>query len=403
MMIHDVTMASAGDRLKAAGGRLFDAIAGYGAALAEADGPELGEGLIVSREASDRLEAVFTGNLRRFDRSGDYASDGALDVVAWVRSKCRLSGGSAAERVAVGRQLEQLPQTQQAFAAGELGYQHAAVLARTAEHVGAEAVRKDESVLLKAAQTMDPGQFVGVAKDFEHRVDAEAVLVEANRAHQRRYLRVSEARDGIVQLDGLLDAEAGAIVRNAVNGGGPPSKDDHRTPEQRRADRLVELCDRAHRGGADGSGSRPHLIIRASIDTLVGAANAPAGELDGGGPIPAETVRRLACDSALTRIIGKGELDGEISRASRTIPPATRRALAERDRGCVADSCNRRPEWTDAHHIQHWIRGGPTAMSNLLLLCRPHHRMVHEEGWGLDRLTTGRWALTPPVPHSRSA
>ncbi|HEV3095640.1 MAG TPA: hypothetical protein VG104_10270, partial [Candidatus Dormibacteraeota bacterium] len=71
---------------------------------------ELGEGLIKIREAGiDPLEAVFTTGLRRFDKSGEYAADGALGIVAWLKWKCKLSGGAAAERVEVGRQLEHLP------------------------------------------------------------------------------------------------------------------------------------------------------------------------------------------------------------------------------------------------------------------------------------------------------
>lgn len=370
--------------------------------MRKAQGSKLGEGLIATREMKDQLEAVFVEGLGRFDKSGEYTKDGAVDVVAWVRSKCKYSGSAAAERVGMARQLDKLPQTSKAFASGGLAYQHVAVMARTAEHLGAATVRKAESSLLRLAESMDPGQFTGVAKNFEHRVDAEAALSEANRAHQRRYLNISEPVDGMVRLDGLLDAEAGAVVRNAVNASAPPSKDDDRTPGQRRADRLVELLTRSG-GSADGSGPRPHLIIRASVDTVAGLPGAPGGELDGGAIIPAEAVRRLACDTALTRITGNGELEAEISRASRTIPPATRRALAARDRGCVIHGCNRPPQWTEAHHLKHWSHGGPTIMSNLILLCKHHHRMVHEGGWYLEQIGAGRWRLIAPMPRSRSA
>ena len=397
-------MAAAGDRLESARIRAVAAVDDYAAELRRVDGARLGEGLIETRALKDRVEAVFAEGLRRFDKSGEYAAEGAVDLVAWLRSRCKLSGGAAAERLGIARQLEHLPQTASAFATGQLAYQHVAVMARTAEHVGAEAVHKAEASLLRLAETLDAGQFTGVAKTFEHRVDAQAALAEANRAHQRRYLTVSEPLDGIVRIDGLLDLEAGALVRNAVNGDTAPARDDDRTPGQRRADRLVELCQLRAGGSADGAGPRPHLIIRASVDTLIGAPGSPGGDLDGGTIIPAETVRRIACDAAISRIIGKGELDAEITRASRSTPPATRRALAVRDRGCVAEHCSRPPQWTDTHHVKHWIDQGPTTMTNLILLCRPHHRKVHEEGWGLQRLTTGRWALTRPVAaQSRSA
>jgi hypothetical protein len=375
--------------------------------LATLDDAQLGEALIETREVIDRAEAVFASGVRRFETSGQYRADGALSVIAWLRSNCKLSGGAAAERVEVARALDQLPKTEAAFARGDVGYQHVAVLARAAEHVGVAAVRKAEASLLQAAESMDPGQFTGVAKHFEHRVDAAAVLEEANRAHERRYVHVGEPMDGMVRLDGLLDAEGGAILRTALNAGMLPGKDDDRTPGQRRADALVDLCRRKAGGSATGAGPRPHLVIRASLDTLLGTPGAPAGELEVGGSVPAETVRRLACDAALTRITGRGELEAEISHASRSIPPSTRRAVEARDRRCVAGSCDRPPQWTDCHHLQHWTQGGPTQLPNLVLLCRRHHRMVHEEGWGLRRGEHGRWGLVPPIkliaPHARSA
>src|SRR5207245_7742626 len=238
----------------------------------------------------------------------------------------------------------------------------------TADHVGTEAVRKVEASRMQAAETMDPGQLTGVAKNFEHRIDAAAALAEANRAHERRYLHVSEPMDGLVRLDGLLDTEGGAILRTALNAGMLPGKDDDRTPGQRRADALVDLCRRKTGGSATGAGPRPHLVIRASLETLLGTPGASAGELEAGGSVPAETVRRLACDAALTRITGRGELEAEISHASRSIPPSTRRAVEARDRRCVAGSCDRPPQWTDVHHLQHWTQGGPATLPNLVLL-----------------------------------
>jgi len=279
-------------------------------------------------------------------------------------------------------------------------------MARTAEHVGAAAVRKEEPTLLQAAQTMDPGQFTGVAKSFEHRIDAEGALNEANRAHARRYLHLSEPQDGMVRIDGLLDAEGGATIKAALQPFMKPIKDDERSFGQRQHDALIELC--RQRGGdkRDSAGPRPQLIIRASLDTPAGLPWAPAGELEGGGTVPAATVQRYACDSAISRLIGRGELEHELSHATRTIPPSTRRALEARDRHCVFSGCDRRPSWCDGHHLVWWTRGGPTTLANLGLLCRPHHRLVHEGGWTLER-RDGRFKAIPPPrrvrPSSRSA
>jgi Domain of unknown function (DUF222) len=373
------------------------------ACVQEAEGPELGELLIQIREVGvDPLEAAFAKGVRRFDRSGEYAVDGALSVTAWLKWKCKLSGGAAAERVEIGKQLERLPKTEEAFARGDLGYQHVATIARAAENVGAAAVRAEETSLLKAARAMDPGQFTTVTKNFEHRVDAAGALAEANRAYQRRYLHVGDAQAGLVRIDGLLDTEGGATLKAALAGYMKPTRDDDRSSGQRSADALVELCRRGSGLHPGSAGPRPQLIIRASLDTLVGVAGAPAGELDGGGTVPAETVQRHACDSAIVRLTGRTELEGELNHASRSLPSSTRRALEARDRNCVWPGCNRPLAWCDGHHVVWWIRGGETALANLALLCRPHHRLVHERGWSIKR-QGDRWAVARPRLNAKPA
>src|SRR5438132_9727508 len=227
-------------RFEAALETMRSGVRAFAAWVEQAEDESLGEGLIQIRESGiDPLEAVFASGVRRFDKSGEYAADGAVSVIAWLKWKCKLSGGAAAERVEIAHQLVQLPRTEAAFANGDLGYQHVALMARTAEHVGAAAVRKAEPDLLQAAQTMDPGQFTGVAKNFEHRIDAEGALNEANRAHARRYLHLSEPQDGMVRIDGLLDAEGGATIKTALQPFMQPTKDDSRSYGQRHHDALI--------------------------------------------------------------------------------------------------------------------------------------------------------------------
>jgi len=385
-------MAASADRLGTPLARIKAALDDLPRWLSGLDDVSLGEPLIEIREVIDRSESVFADGVR------EYKADGALSLAAWLRWKCKLSGGAAMERVEIARQLEKLPQTGAAFANGDVGYQHVAVLARAAEHVGAAAVRKEEGKLLQAAQTMDPGQFMTVAKNFEHRVDAAGALAEANNAYQRRYFHISEPQDGLVRLDGVLDAEGGATLRTALEPFMKPIPNDDRNYGQRSVDALMELCRQGGSGGKrDGAGPRPQLIIRASLDTLAGTKGAPAGELDGGGTVPAETVQRYACDSAISRITGQSELEHELNHASRTLPASIRRALEARDRHCVFPGCTRPLTWCDGHHLVWWTRGGATALPNLALLCRPHHRMVHEEGWILERTKEGHWKAKPPL------
>src|SRR4030081_2846689 len=171
-------------RFDAALQKMRDGVQALSAWVFQADDAALGDALIQIRETGiDPLEAVFANGVRRFDKSGEYKADGALSVIAWLKWKCKLAGAAATERVGIARQLHQLPKTEAAFARGDLGYEHVAQIARTADHVGAAAVRKEEASLLHEAQIRDPGQFVSVAKSFEHRIDAQDALAETNRVH----------------------------------------------------------------------------------------------------------------------------------------------------------------------------------------------------------------------------
>ena len=364
-----------------------------------------GELIIQCRKAIDRLEAASAEATRRFEKSGAYKADGALGMVPWLQNNAKLAGNDAAQHLKVARQLEELPRTEEALARGEIGYGHALAMAVTAEHVGTAAVRTAEATLLKSAETMDAGRFVTVVKGFEHRVNAEAALAEANWAHDHRYLVISGPFNGLARIEGQLVPEAAATIRAAIEPFLKPSKDDHRSAGQRAHDALVEVCHRVAAGGTDASAPPPLVIVTTSIDTLAGIEGAPAGKLELGGTIPSETVRRLACDAAITRITGLGQREHETTRASRTTPPRTRRALLARDQGCVFPGCDRPSTWCQSHHLKFWTDSGPTKLDNLALLCRTHHRKVHEERWRLERTEDG-WVATPPpttvTPRSRT-
>ena len=89
----------------------------------------------------------------------------------------------------------------------------------------------------------------------------------------------------------------------------------------------------------------------------------------------------------------------DVGRASRVITPAQRAALAVRDGGCVFPDCGRPLSWCEGHHLVSWLEGGPTDLDNLALLCRAHHRVIHEGGWQLTRGPAGCFTATPPDRH----
>jgi len=343
----------------------------------------LAEDLVELRRSIDLLEAEFARRLRRFEAQRGYLSERAASLVAWLRNRCRMSAAAAAQQAEVARRVPELPETGRALEAGEIGFHHAAVIARCATEVGASEVRRVEMTLVDAARKLDPGRLRLVTRHLRHCVDPDGALDAANDEHERRWLSISQTYGGLFVIDGQLDAEGGALVRAAINALDTPAKDEDRTPRQRRADALVELVRRQLQGGTlpEVAGQRPHVTLTASVETLQHAPGAPAAELSWAGPVPAETARRVACDASVTRVTldASGEPIG-VGRTSRTVPPAMRRALAVRDKGCRFPGCDRPPEWTDAHHRRHWADGGETKLDNLLLLCRRHHRVVHELG-----------------------
>jgi hypothetical protein len=128
--------------------------------------------------------------------------------------------------------------------------------------------------------------------------------------------------------------------------------------------------------------------VHADAATL--SAREPGGrcELEDGSPLAIETVRRLACDASLVQLLERDGQPLRIGRKTRTIPPALRRALNSRDRGCRFPGCGSR-RFLDAHHIQHWADGGATDLDNLIHLCGHHHRLLHEGGYRVSRTAGG--------------
>jgi hypothetical protein len=128
-------------------------------------------------------------------------------------------------------------------------------------------------------------------------------------------------------------------------------------------------------------------------DTRARAGAAPRSHFHDGTRVSAETSRRLCCDAAMVRV-EEGRQILSVGRKTRTISPALRRALEIRDQGCRFPGCA--CAFTDAHHIRHWADGGETSLANTLLLCRHHHRLVHEGGWSIRWLEEGNPVFVDP-------
>ena len=174
-----------------------------------------------------------------------------------------------------------------------------------------------------------------------------------------------------------------AGLEGAVKGPTNEGSDDEPTSDDREAtsageeDATTPEAAGAHLLASD----RYTVVLHVDDATLAGrAAETGRSELEDGTRVSAETSRRIACDADLVRVASRGGAR-EVSGKTRTVPPRLRRALEIRDRGCRFPGCGSR--FTDAHHMRHWADGGPTRLDNLVLLCRTHHRLLHEDGFRL--------------------
>jgi hypothetical protein len=337
--------------------------------------------------------------------------------VSW---RCSIAPVAAREHVRVARRLQQLPRLCAAFAEGRLSYSKVRALSRV-ENID----REDE--LLALAENASAAQLEQIVRAYR------GVVIRARSAdagRPERFVNWHHDDDGALVLRARLPAEEGAIVLAALEAAAasaeapPPEAQNGASEErgasaearlpvaERRADALVLMADTllasapTARPGAD----RFQIVLHVDPTTLSDGSDDGRCELTDGAPLSPDTARRLACDAAVVPLIERAGRPLSIGRKTRTVPPALRRALAGRDRGCRF--LGRTIHHTvDAHHIQHWAHGGPTAIENLVLLCRYHHRLLHEGGARTTRpprthrsptrLRTQRWRARHGPRHVR--
>ncbi len=351
------------------------------------------------------------GLVAEFDDRRGWAEWGVKSCAHWLSWRCSVALGAARERVRVAHRLQELPLVREAFSRGELSYCKVRALTRAATPA-------TEAGLLEIARHATGAQLEKLIRCYSSALSA--TLGAAQRAQELRYLRWSWNDDGSVHLEGRLPADDGGLVINALQAvQAEPGEHEASLPSPVaacRADALVALARTAMAANADGAGGggggRPdpcELVVHVDAATLAADEVVERAELADGPAVAPETVRRLGCDAAVVRII---ERDGEplsVGRRTRTIPPALRRALRSRDGACRFPGCTHE-RFLHAHHIQHWARGGATALENLVQLCSYHHRLVHEGGFRVEREGRGGVRFrrpdgraVPAAPGSRPA
>jgi hypothetical protein len=375
--------------------------------------------------------------LREFDACGGWHGAGMVSLAHWLNWKCGIDLGAAREKVRVAMALAALPRVAAAMSRGALSYSKARAITRVA-------TPETEEYLLGIAAHGTAAHVERLVRAFRRALDVQ----ELGRERAQQEARTVQWRvddDGSYVVHARLPAESGALVVRALDAAVQAMPAPHVSAETyvqgrpmrvcedrgltkstwaaRRADALAAMAETFLQHGFDAlaGGDRQQIVVHVDVETLatcgvsaargesatLGESDEPwtqeAGrdheigrcELEGGPSLATETARRLCCDAGIVTIL---ERDGEplnVGRRTRAIPSALRRALENRDRGCRFPGCTH-TRFVDGHHVQHWSRGGETKLSNLVLLCRYHHRLVHEGGYGVERLDDGAFRFVRP-------
>jgi hypothetical protein len=417
---------------------------------------ELADEIVVLSAHIQAAMARLLELVAEFDRLGGWRVDGHRSCAYWLAHHTGLDLGAAREKVRVARALEELPRVRSAFGLGEVSYAKVRALTRVA-------TPSNEGDLLSFAEGASAAGVERLVRSWREHDALDEAALERER-HRSRRLTVVPDGEGMYVVRGRLDPEVGAVLLRALEAaedalfredrqkaldemearvrkelGGSLSPEARAlvdpastcaepplTTLQRRADALGLVAEQAlARGFGEEAGPlsgararRYEVVLHVERSTLASAGQPGVSELEDGVRVSAETSRRLTCDAAVRTMTHAGHTDAcncgpkagsghtrtalgpalDVGRSRRTIPPALRRALEFRDKGCRFPGCGSR--FAEGHHIIHWENGGPTSLDNLVLLCRHHHRLVHEEGFrvGMDERREPAFATPSGLP-----
>ena len=368
--------------------------------------------------------------IAEFDRLKGW-SDGFLPSCAhWLNFKCGLNLGAAREKVRVAHALSGLPKIAASMARGELSYSKVRAVSRVA-------CAATEDTFLMIALHGTAHHVENLVRGYRQAQQAAELSREAQQ-HVNRSVSYEYAEDGSLVLKARLPAVAGALVIQALKAALdriPATEISADVVQEslipyasRRADALAAIAESylagsgsspasssptstsaasstrgsSSRGSSSRGSSSPastadryQVIVHVDAESLREHSDGRC-EIEQGPSIPIETARRLACDASLLSVLENEHGEPlDVGRKTRSIPPAIRRALRSRDAGCRFPGCTHE-QYVDAHHIEHWADGGETKLSNLVTLCRLHHRLVHEGQIRIETPAEGGWRFVHP-------
>jgi hypothetical protein len=355
--------------------------------------PPHGAAVVEVAQLHSALSAKLTLALADLDRRGAWEVDGSASMTAWMRSHLDVTNQQANRILRTGRRLLDLPATSEAWLRGSLSDGQVEIIVANVTDRRAALWAEHEAEVVPTFEALDVVQTARTMQDWARRADA--VLDEtAPPEEPTAEVHLVQTLDGRGYLSGSLDAESTEVVATGLRLA--DSGDRELTHAQRQGQAMVAVFRwfLDHQQDKLGKRHRPHLNVVVNERDL--RAEQPGRTLNG-VPLPGLVVRKLACDANIHRVITEGRSSIlDYGRSTRTIPPAVYTSLVLRDLGCRFPGCDRPAEWCEGHHIRHWEDGGPTDLSNLVLLCSRHHHQVHLKGWHIKLRPDGVVEVTQP-------
>jgi hypothetical protein len=358
-----------------------------------------------------RLQAVVACSAQGFRRSGLWQDDGAKTAPAWLATKTRLPRRVCSRAIRLGRLAISGP-TAEAWAAGEIGEAHVAVLAGACNGRTFEAFHRDEKILVDAARTLRFDHFERTVAYWSQLVDPDGADDDDEARRNRRDLYLVDSIGGMHFGRMVLDPISGAIVSGELRrieaelfeadwaeakaelGRDPVADELGRTPAQRRADALVEMATRSAAMPADAQRPRPLFSVLVGYETLHGRIS----ELSSGCVLSPGTLLSWLDEAYFERAIFSLKPRVEISKRARLFTGATRRGVELRDRECAHPFCDAPVERCQVDHVIPYAAGGETTQENGRLLCGYHNRLRHKRPPPPPAPPQGR----PPEPPPRT-
>ena len=305
-----------------------------------------------NQTAAIRAEAV--AEMRR--------REGTERVETVLQEDGLLSPRRARSEVETAVKLKELPNTADGLRKGEISYDNARIIAGASQRGNI-----DETELADIAKTQSPDKFAGTVRKHQQQRSQDDGLSQLEHQRSQRYAKIStDLTDGMTVLYGRFDPITGAriesVLSKKVNELWREENSKNRTTlGQRMADALDVLLARPENKDGDRS-QEARLLLIAQHDAITGKLGQV--RLPDGTPIPLQKLREIACEAEVLPAIFQGASQPlDLGRARRVASPAQRIALVARDRNCIG--CGASANWCQAHHIIHWIDGGPTNLDDI--------------------------------------